>query len=334
MFEEGPLRRAVAASMALPALFQPVVIDGRALLDGGLVNPLPFDLLQGMADIVVAIDVAGAPMPSEKRDWPSATEALWAASFIFERTIIREKLKQRQPDVYIDAGTGHFQVLDFLKFNEILKRAEPAKERFKAQLLKVLTSETLTLADTPQLPQLRLIRNQSAGWDAAVRGSNKQGSGVAALAAAFFGKKRLEQLGSLLFADAVVDLRRMVAGRVRENPWTLRNATALWIRCTVIKPPDAGERDRRRAHGAGLQSDVEIAPLQPLGAERRARGADRQYLRMRGRIVELACTVTSRSQHLSRWRRSRPRPAPRRGRRRRALHQEPTPCGRGDGLVS
>jgi NTE family protein len=107
-----------------------------------------------MADIVVAIDVAGAPVPSEKRDWPSATEALWAASFIFERTIIREKLKQRQPDVYIDAGTGHFQVLDFLKFNEILKRAEPAKERFKAQLLKVLTSETLTLADTPAAPAI------------------------------------------------------------------------------------------------------------------------------------------------------------------------------------
>ena len=152
VFQEGPLRRAVAASMALPALFQPVVIDGRALIDGGLVNPLPFDLLQGMADIVVAIDVAGAPLPSEKREWPSATEALWAASFIFERTIIREKLKQRQPDIYVDAGTGHFQVLDFLKFNEILKRAEPAKERFKAQLLKVLTAETLTLADAPAAP--------------------------------------------------------------------------------------------------------------------------------------------------------------------------------------
>ena len=42
---KGPLRQAVAASMALPVIFQPVMFDGRALIDGGLTNPLPFDLL-------------------------------------------------------------------------------------------------------------------------------------------------------------------------------------------------------------------------------------------------------------------------------------------------
>ena len=56
----GDLRRAVAASMALPALFTPVAIEGRVLMDGGLVNPLPFDVLGGQADITVAIDVSGA----------------------------------------------------------------------------------------------------------------------------------------------------------------------------------------------------------------------------------------------------------------------------------
>lgn len=154
----GPLRRAVAASMALPALFQPVLHEGRALIDGGLVNPLPFDLFQGKADIVVAIDVAGAPVPSEKREWPSATEAIWSSSFIFERTIIREKLKQRQPDVYVDAGTGHFQVLDFMKYHEVMQAAAPAKERFKAQLLRVLTAETLAIGQDVAVtgPEARL----------------------------------------------------------------------------------------------------------------------------------------------------------------------------------
>ncbi|MGL1080556.1 patatin-like phospholipase family protein, partial [Vibrio parahaemolyticus] len=42
VFEEGPLVTAVAASMALPALFTPIEYQGRYLLDGGLVNPLPF----------------------------------------------------------------------------------------------------------------------------------------------------------------------------------------------------------------------------------------------------------------------------------------------------
>ena len=47
----GPIRRAVAASMALPAIFTPVIIDGTPMVDGGLVNPLPFDLLMPLVEI-------------------------------------------------------------------------------------------------------------------------------------------------------------------------------------------------------------------------------------------------------------------------------------------
>jgi NTE family protein len=147
VFSEGPLRRAVAASMALPAIFEPVVINGRALIDGGLTNPLPFDLVAREADITVAIDVSGAPVPVDGRDHPTAMEALFASAFIFERTIIREKLKSEQPDIYIDAGTSHFQILDVFKVKEILAAAIPAKERLKRKLERILGSETV-----PELP--------------------------------------------------------------------------------------------------------------------------------------------------------------------------------------
>ncbi len=63
VFSSGPLRPAIAASMALPVIFQPVQIDGRVLIDGGLVNPLPFDLVAGEADLTVAVDASGAPVP-------------------------------------------------------------------------------------------------------------------------------------------------------------------------------------------------------------------------------------------------------------------------------
>ena len=59
VLDAGDLRSAVAGSMALPALFTPVTREGRVLMDGGLVNPLPFDVLKGTADITVAIDVGG-----------------------------------------------------------------------------------------------------------------------------------------------------------------------------------------------------------------------------------------------------------------------------------
>ena len=76
-----PLRSAIAASMALPAIFTPVPRSrDQLLMDGGLVNPLPFDLLNGAADIVVAVDVSGASMGPGKRIQPTAFEALIASS--------------------------------------------------------------------------------------------------------------------------------------------------------------------------------------------------------------------------------------------------------------
>jgi NTE family protein len=129
--------------MALPVIFQPVVIDGRVLIDGGLVNPLPFDLVAGDADLTVAVDASGAPVRRPGQEIPKAWETLFASNFIFERSIIREKLRTRQPDLYIDAGTSRFQILDFLRIDEILAAAEPAKERVKAQLTRLLESETL-----------------------------------------------------------------------------------------------------------------------------------------------------------------------------------------------
>jgi NTE family protein len=153
VLSSGALRPAVAASIALPVIFEPVMLEGRVLIDGGLVNPLPFDLVSDEADLTVAIDVSGAPVRRADRESPNVWESLFAANFIFERTIIKEKLRSRQPDVYVDAGTSRYQVLDFLKLEEILAAAEPAKERFKAQLARVLEAETLPALEAHEAPK-------------------------------------------------------------------------------------------------------------------------------------------------------------------------------------
>ncbi|MBI2312776.1 MAG: patatin-like phospholipase RssA [Betaproteobacteria bacterium] len=55
---EGLLADAVRASIALPGLFAPVRHDGRWLVDGGLVNPVPVSLCRAMgADLVIAVDL-------------------------------------------------------------------------------------------------------------------------------------------------------------------------------------------------------------------------------------------------------------------------------------
>jgi len=59
ILNSGPLLPAVQASMAIPGVFRPVVIDDQVLIDGGAVNPVPWDLLFEDCDIVIGVDVSG-----------------------------------------------------------------------------------------------------------------------------------------------------------------------------------------------------------------------------------------------------------------------------------
>lgn len=58
VFSEGKVVPAIRASMAVPTIFAPAVIEGRILVDGGISNPVPDDLLKGMgADVIVSVNL-------------------------------------------------------------------------------------------------------------------------------------------------------------------------------------------------------------------------------------------------------------------------------------
>jgi NTE family protein len=86
--------------------------------------------------------VSGAPILPGKRPHPSAFSALMSSTQILQRSIIREKLKVQQPDIYIDVEVDEFYVLDFHRFKKVLAAAAPAKEHLKRQLARVLASHT------------------------------------------------------------------------------------------------------------------------------------------------------------------------------------------------
>ena len=66
VLDHGSLARAVRASMSLPAVFAPVEIDGRLLVDGGIAQNLPVETVREMgADIVIAIDIS-TPLASRE----------------------------------------------------------------------------------------------------------------------------------------------------------------------------------------------------------------------------------------------------------------------------
>ena len=62
LFQKGDTGTAVRASSAVPAVFQPVKINGREYVDGGLVSPVPVRFARQMgADVVVAVDISNPP---------------------------------------------------------------------------------------------------------------------------------------------------------------------------------------------------------------------------------------------------------------------------------
>jgi NTE family protein len=133
VLDSGPLKPAVQASMALPGLFSPVELDGRVLIDGGTVNPVPYDVLTESCDIVVAIDI-NSGSSAEPGTVPSYFNNLFGSIQIMQQAIVKQELRTRRPDIYIKPDLSDFRTLHFYKADEIYLQAQPAKENLKRQL--------------------------------------------------------------------------------------------------------------------------------------------------------------------------------------------------------
>jgi NTE family protein len=126
--ETGALLPAIAASIAIPAIFRPVRRQDQVLIDGGVINPLPFDRLPHDCDVIIAVDVVGAPVRRPGRPVPSSIDAIYGTSQILMQAITAQKLKQTRPDLLLRPDTGNIRVLDFIKTKEILNLSEHMRE--------------------------------------------------------------------------------------------------------------------------------------------------------------------------------------------------------------
>ena len=136
MFSSGALRPALAASIALPTVMRPVIVNKRILIDGAATNPLPFDHLAARADIVVAVDISGEP--AERRDIPNPWECLLTTVLVMGSAITAEKIKHGAPDLIVRPKVGSFRALDFLQASAILRAAEPVKAEVRDRLSALL----------------------------------------------------------------------------------------------------------------------------------------------------------------------------------------------------
>ncbi|MBQ9668381.1 MAG: patatin-like phospholipase family protein [Prevotella sp.] len=129
VLSSGTVPQAVRASMAIPGLFKMVDIDGRKLIDGGMMNNLPVDVARDMgADIVIAIDLQQAKHATrqEMNDNPVVGFAdLFGlgslANWVISRPDIRKYNENRvSADIYINPPLPDYEASSF--GNEAMRR--------------------------------------------------------------------------------------------------------------------------------------------------------------------------------------------------------------------
>lgn len=132
VIEAGDLFTAIEASMAVPGLFQPVRQGDRLLVDGGASKPLPFDLMLGVYDRVVAVDVSGTRQRSEGE--AELTDLLFKTFELMQQSIVREMRLRQEPDLYLKPNTSGIRLLHFNRIEEILAGARPEADRLRRRL--------------------------------------------------------------------------------------------------------------------------------------------------------------------------------------------------------
>ena len=133
VLESGQLLPALQASIAVPGVFPPVTLHGRELVDGGVANPLPYDLLLEECDIVIAVDVSGN-RELEDGEELSFIGVLLHSFHTISNNLVAEKLRCQKPQIYIRPDIRNVRVLEFYKARQIFEQSLPAMRQLQRDL--------------------------------------------------------------------------------------------------------------------------------------------------------------------------------------------------------
>lgn len=133
VFESGDLLPAIKASMALPGVFKPVVDGERVLIDGGTVNPVPWDLLPADCGLTVGIDVSGTRSRPQSGD-TSYFEVVFNAVKVMQQAIVQEMRRHQEPGIFLAPEIADVRALEFYRAEEVFKQTEPAAREFRRRL--------------------------------------------------------------------------------------------------------------------------------------------------------------------------------------------------------
>lgn len=169
VLKRGSLARAMRATMAIPTVFSPVEWGDSILVDGGMVNNLPVDVVKEMgADLVIAVDVGNRLL--EPDELHSAISVLEQSLYILG--INQWKKNVAMADLYIHPEVEAFALSDFSqqKVAEIIRAGNQTARQFKNRLDSLKTRYNLqrimSYQHRPRFPVPPVIREiQITGYE-------------------------------------------------------------------------------------------------------------------------------------------------------------------------
>lgn len=134
---KGELSRAMRASMNIPAAFAPVEINDRQLIDGGIANNLPIDVVREMgAEIVIAVDIS-TPLYTREELSNILKITTQLTGFLTRKNTVEQLKTLTSRDVLIVPDLGDIAVADFTRTKETVPIGEKAANAKTAELQRL-----------------------------------------------------------------------------------------------------------------------------------------------------------------------------------------------------
>jgi len=147
----GSLLKAVRASISIPVVFVPVNYDGRYLVDGGALNPVPADVVKSMgATFVIAVNVLNDPKKrihlgltgnKKSRRAPGMMNTLIQSIYIMEYEMVRASILKA--DIMIEPDVSNIEVYEFQRGPEAIEAGYRAAVDVIPEINKLLNSRTV-----------------------------------------------------------------------------------------------------------------------------------------------------------------------------------------------
>jgi NTE family protein len=133
ILNKGIFPQALVASSSVPSVFYPIEIEGKLLLDGGVTNNYPIEILRDQgADFIIGVDVQEGL--KDRKDLQGITTIFGQISNFY--TLSQMKNKQELTDVYIKPEINGLSVMSFENGKEIIENGAAATRNYLSELLK------------------------------------------------------------------------------------------------------------------------------------------------------------------------------------------------------